>query len=814
MAPPTLKDNPKDVDAPKRSDGPEAGSELLHLVERSFAYNGTGLNKAFADAAANKKLVVVVTGGEKVPGTKEFILKQLPNYLNSDVLLVYLDVEKAKDETTLQGKLARKAGSDGPQLIVFGVKPDENKKPVIDEDSLVLLTPGNKEKYLKIVDLTKKDLRAPDQFDIPKGGKDASALGLPNVDLVDDKKLPDEEAQRKAMEGLAKLFLIQQKEKLEKREKELKAREAVRAAYGKFVYGESDEIYKKYPELKDFDEKKRIAWFREKFPLLDHAQFDASYKKAWDDATSRWNSFETNSKLGGEAGGRVFKQRDKQWKEFLELGGSDSAEGRKAYMVACDMAKDRAYPRFSRDDQKKYFELVDYAVDELIGVICDRCAPGAPNRDLASWMVTKFLAFDADKTYKRTKLYEAFRELAKPDKSGPAPLPPDIYRHTVHSILELNSRGVKDWSGTTIISLCLEDLKKFNNPDSAEVVDTVLGRSSDKWGKDVIRALTDLSSQLKRGVGDRWTEQVPQPFAKEKDRASDLKAALDKYLPKLAEGTRNTEASDEIVGAIARNYKFYVLNESHTESIAQLKRVFDCKDAPARIAAARVFLSSGLPEDNPDRKKAMETLVAVAVDKNSGARFREEAMDMLDDLVTSGKSVKIGEYKLSKEPEIGFVIEDGKRNWCTVNSSGDLVEHEFDTKIYEGRYIQVARILLEPDSIKVEYKKDSQVTSRTAKFEGDDLKEISWTEAGRFGPFVATRVKEEGRYTNKYKLTIPPTDKNSLPSNPIEITGTFELRRDGFFKFVGVDWVKGTDRILCQTQGVNDTAVRSYTNKP
>src|SRR5262249_53978891 len=137
--------------------------------------------------------------------------------------------------------------------------------------------------------------------------------------------------------------------------------------------------------------------------------------------------------------------------------------------------------------------------------------------------------------------------------------------------------------------------------------------------------------------------------------------------------------------------------------------------------------------------------------------------------------------------------------------------HKADSKILLSRYASIyARIILEENSIKVEYPEGSRITSRTATFDGDELKQITWTEAGRHGPYTATRKKERGKYVDKYVLSIPSTNRNELPTE-IEIEGKFELRRDGSFRYVGQDFTRNRARRLHQFQEINNSTVRQYT---
>jgi len=89
-----------------------------------------------------------------------------------------------------------------------------------------------------------------------------------------------------------------------------------------------------------------------------------------------------------------------------------------------------------------------------------------------------------------------------------------------------------------------------------------------------------------------------------------------------------------------------------------------------------------LPADNPDRLKAIKSLIDLTVDKNSGARFRQEAYTLLDDLMKEQPKLVVGDYKLTKEPDLGLVIEDKKRNWCTVSDDGKLEYHDHESTFY------------------------------------------------------------------------------------------------------------------------------------
>jgi hypothetical protein len=810
MAPPEVIEIPQKVPAPEKRE-----SDYDFVVDRTFRYTGGNLSSAFTDGAAQGKVLVFFTGSAKMPGIKGFLTKQVPAFLglpdSKDVLPVYIDLDKLKKDDPILMSLAKKADADSPQILIVNLKPGQDKKPVLDLDSLVTVTAGNQEKSAQLLQklalllkAAKQDIVPADKFDLPKA-EDKAAKVLPKVDLVDN-----EESERKAMEGLAKLFVIQQKQReADKAESQKKLTEARRAEVLR-VNREEDEIYRKYPCLKDLYEYKRMKWLNEKFPLINHAQWKTAYDAAWENARSVWNSRETNNRLSDAAVSKLYPERDKQWKDLLKLAGEDSPDGYKAYLVVDDIRKKNGYPRWSEDDIKRYSSLAERTVHECTEALGNRCAPGAPNRDLACWLVRRDLIHYPPKWDEGAKLYTAFKDLAKAGGKGDvAPLTKDQLRYAIEDIMSFNVfQG--DKGNSSIILACLDDLKTINNPDSLYTLDGTTNIIKVVEVPDWIKKpIYDLQAQLKRTVSDRWEEQVPEPFRKEKERAADLKAALDKYLPKLGDANKS-EISDEIVTAIARNYKFYKLTAANTDSIEQLRRALNCSDGASRIAAARVFLSSDLPDDHADRIKAKLTLIELTLDKSSGGRFRREAYALLDEVMPASGTTKIGEYALSKEDDLGLVIEDKKRNWYTVDDEGQLQFHDRVSSFYGFGYSDPARLVLEDNSIKAEYVKGSRVISRTGIFDGDHLKEMTWTETGRFGPFVATRKKEDGKYVDKYTLRIPPTTENGL-STDVEIEGKFLFRRDGLFKYTGEDWVNKSARRLNQVQGIRDTAVRQYT---
>jgi hypothetical protein len=803
MAPPEVIEIPPKVAAPEKKE-----SDYDFVVDRTFRYTGGNLTSAFTDGAAQGKMLVFFTGSAKMPGIQAFLTKQVPALLSlpdsKDVLPVYIDLDKLKKDDPILMSLAKKADADSPQILIVNLKPGRDKKPVLDLDSLVTVTGGNQEKSAQLLEklalllkAAKRDIVSSDKFDLPKA-EDKAAKVLPKVELVDN-----EEAERKAMEGLAKLFVIQQKEREAAKKKDLARQEAARAAEIKRYNGETHAIYKKYPHLEGFNEDKRSEWLDDNFPLINYAKFRAAFSKAYEDASSVWNDAKTNRRKIGEATDKVYRERDNQWNELLKLASKDTARGHKAYLVLCDIMKKRGYPKYSED------RLSDWCATECAEVIADRCAPGKPNRDLACWVLGNTLRFYGRNYKDADKLYKAFKDLAIPDEKGvPAPLTKDQMRFSIEHIFFLNaSRGEAGHFG--IMYDCIDDLKSFNNPDSLFMLDRVpQGKGVDG---SIKKKLSDLIAHLRRDVSDRWTEQVPEPFRKEKDRAADLKAALDKQLPNLADNVKST-ASDEIVTAIARNYKFYQHLSGKSDSIEQLKRVLTCKDAASRIAAARVFLSSDLPEDNADRIKATLSLIELTLDKASGGRFRQEAYTLLDGIVPDTGSTKIGDYKLAKEGDLGLVIEDKKRNWYTVTDDGDLERHNHVSYSTDGSFHEPGKLTLEENTIKAEYRKGSRVISRTGTFDGDDLKEMTWTEVGRFGPFIAKRKKEGGKYVDKYTVTIPSTSENGL-STDVEVEGKFSFRRDGSFRYSGQDWLKKTTGRINLAQEIGDLGVRQYTTR-
>ena len=105
----------------------------------------------------------------------------------------------------------------------------------------------------------------------------------------------------------------------------------------------------------------------------------------------------------------------------------------------------------------------------------------------------------------------------------------------------------------------------------------------------------------------------------------------------------------------------------------------------------------------------------------------------------------VGDYTLTKEQDLGLVLEDKQRNWYTVTSDGKLEYHDHESTFYNFNDNSSAKLVLSENSIRAEYRKGSKVRTRSATFDGDEIKEVTWTEEGRNGPFVATRKKEEGK---------------------------------------------------------------------
>jgi hypothetical protein len=788
----------------------DTGSDYQKLVDRTFEYTHTNLNSAINEAAAKNKVLVVLTGNAKMAGIKDFLmkgsaaLKRLP--ASKDAIFVYIDLDQVKKDSPLAAKLAKLGDADAPQALIINLKPGLDKKPVLDLDSVVTTSAANTAKFAKLLSVAKEDVVAPERFVLPKTeGKEEKTL--PRLELVNKTK-DDEEKERKAMEGLARLFQIQQKQREKDKAADKERRTKAREEDDRRRRNESKEIDKKYPHLKYFAHSsyEQLKWLDKEFPHINAAKFWKAYREAWSEPRSVWNSDATNNRLSGQAQSKLYREREEQWKEFLKLAGEDSEKGHKAYAVALGIMKNRGYPMVERD-AKRSWVLEEKYTKECAKVVADRCNPGKPNRDLAAYLVRYEVKYVMPKDRCNLDLYRAFKNLAKPDgKDKKAPLTSEQMRFSLEDILDWHVMRGKE-GDSIIVRACLDDLKTFNNPDTLDTLYDIT-RYSDYKTLDagIRRQVSELAAHLRRSVSDRWTDQVPEPYRKEKDRASDLKAALDKELPKLQRGL-DSEASDELVTAVARNYKFHKLKGNHTDSIKQLTRALECNDASVRVAAARVFVESDLPADHADRIKASKSLIELIINDKSGERYRKEAYAILDHSFTGTASQKIGDFKLSKEARIGLVIEDKKRNWYNVVDDGYLNFNRWESDD------DCSKVTLEENKTKVQYKWTTGVTSRTAVFDGDELKEISWTEEGRFGPFVATRLKEEGKYVDKYKLRIPPSTKNGLSTDRAEpIKGKFELSREGRFKYVGEDWITDSGRRLHQYQERN-RSMRQYTTK-
>src|SRR6516162_7547472 len=287
----------------KAAAGDQSGSYDT-LVERSFSYTNSGLTTAAVRAAVDGKLVVVLTGSSHMPGMTDFLTKQVPALqslsASKDVVFAYLDVDKVKDNDSLQAKLAKKAGKDSPQILILNVKPGEEKNPVLDLDSLVSMAPGNKEKFAKLLELAKKDIVKPGEFALPPVA-DTTSKVLPQVDIprpVGGSTAVDEAAERRAMEELAEIFKARQKAKEEQQAAEKKRRDEERDREIRRVNAEAGEIETKYPHLKGFNVPgARRAWLRDKFPLIDYEKYDEAYSAAYNKPRSIWNSGDTNERL-------------------------------------------------------------------------------------------------------------------------------------------------------------------------------------------------------------------------------------------------------------------------------------------------------------------------------------------------------------------------------------------------------------------------------------------------------------------------------------------------------------------------------------
>jgi hypothetical protein len=479
--------------------------------------------------------------------------------------------------------------------------------------------------------------------------------------------------------------------------------------------------------------------------------------------------------------------------------------------------------------------------DLMMRVLRDDAKPDRELRDVTAFFVRKNLKRIGLVMYDRTAmpLLDALKELKKPDKNG-APLNGDqvaiITRETLRSMLdfEKNAYSIKELPSRFVIAL-VNDLAQYKDMESAPLIKQLL-KSPDR---SVRIAAAQALSSLSTMPSEEWAfgVHVPDPRLTPETRAERVRKAL-------AGGDKDADKcvvdwglGEPVVEAIASAYKAPAgttfITDANDPGLKYLDKALDSEHLAVRFITAQVLAESDLDVDNPVRKKAIVTLADSLLSGGLGAKATKDAVAILDGSLPPGRSVRSEKYAIAKVKDFlpGLKLEipnihdcllvqdDGYfYSWLDDGSKTYVTPREVSFSVGDGTATLKRGIF----DVSAKYAGGGKVEWRSAELDGDAVIKMSWQAKGATGPYVAVRVKENGKYIDAYDLTIPGTDKNRL-THTVRIKGKFEMSREtGYFRYVGQDFTDvdesrhllHPERTIVQSQGIKDEGLKQYSNRP
>jgi hypothetical protein len=646
--------------------------------------------------------------------------------------------------------------------------------------------------------------------------QDASGTGkkhLPQFELVAYEKprvkaLIDDRDEEEAKEKLAKLVDEQSRKRRDDRYKADNARRDTSYAAERKQWNEKKTIEGKYkvgPYLANSDTHDR--WLRDRLPLLIYYNYNEDRRRAV-------------ARGGDEAGEIIDRDRGKQWQEFCKLAGIDKDEGHQARVLA-SMAVSSGGGRFrawaERDGRTRASNIQGTDTndgrrtwEELCArLLRDVSAPGSANRDLSAFCLRDALTSNPAGLLEGSwpPLLDGLNLLTKADKND-APLSSSDRAFTLRQVLKdlaepryINPKDVSPSFQLAVIS----QLSELGDLQSLPIYKKLAKNSP---FPDVRAAASRAASDLGPLPSQLWQDTVPDPRLTPESRAERVRKQLDtKYL-----SYGELDNGQSVVEEIASAYRFpkgqSAIEGKDDPGLKQLERALGSEYVSVRLMAAMVISMSKFDAAEPIRKKADETFLDAILDNNVGMKMTREAMALLDRSLGARREVALPAYALKKEN--GVLFAENKNGRYAWTEDGKIERLDKDGGIIDGD--TAANVTLSKDTIVCKYGANCIIKSRTAKLDGDALKEMRWTVSDGAGEreFVARRHQVEGRYVDKWTITVP--DPVSKLTKDIDVSGKFELTKAGDFTYVGDNWTSfGLGQTLYQSQKLRGKGVRQYT---
>lgn len=397
----------------------------------------------------------------------------------------------------------------------------------------------------------------------------------------------------------------------------------------------------KYPYLKDWGEGSCVAWLNEHFPLLNIDTFRERAQDAVNNATGfafrRFSLTETIEYEEWKKAAEVHDQRISDWKKLADLArgtGEQSDKARMALyyimtsnrvggMMGAQEGSTVHIKGYYRDDTTVYklynFDWQAFAAKALVQSAKTGCA----SRDLTAHIVEMGLGYTAGMRTSTagTHLLDAMKELAKPSTGSGEPANFNIAREKLARIyakaLELELKrpraDQREWYQAELV----RELKQLQHRMMFPVFQALSERSPFDGVK---RQAAQSLAEMRDSVSLMWNETIPDQTSDAVARATKLKAGL--------EDKKNAEKS---VQEIFNAYKGYDLSDAKDPGLPHLLVALNDNNDRVRLAAAKILMDSKLPNNNPVKTKAIQSLANLVV-TGTAFGYRKDAFAELSKL--------------------------------------------------------------------------------------------------------------------------------------------------------------------------------------
>ena len=617
-----------------------------------------------------------------------------------------------------------------------------------------------------------------------------------------------EKEELEAKQELAKLAEKHNAERGKTKETQKKKLDAFEEAEEKRQSSEFEALKRKYPYLKDFGWREEGQFVRDNFPLLNYSTYRARRAQARYDAKDWWYGYDCAECL--RAGNEVDSQREEQWKDLKRRAAKDSEDGNKCKLFLAHVMWSDGYPlRGGGVNSSGLKSGTDYGTSwqELATrTLVEFAEPGTGARDLTAYLLRTSLTAQLIKPKFQDSglvILNGIKRLADPDKgASEAPISKDSLRFIERQALIAEVRDEKKNRSDAFEQTLADDLRGYRDREAIYWLRLMHEWTPYQGAKDKLaQALSDIPERPK----ELWHEIIPNPLLSAEERSANLAKALETQSNRPSRVMDDCYIGEPVAEAIAVNYKMYNISDAKDPGLPHLKDCLEKGYLPVRLAAARVLADSDLPLDNPVKSKALEVAVTALLDRETGPAARQDALAIADLALRGRGSAELDKFIIAKEDD-GLVIYQ-KASRYVVSNDGN-VQYCFRPGKPECTG-SAGSINTADNTTTINYPSGSSITKRIATMDGDTLKQVSWYEAGKTRPTVATHKMVDGKYVNKWVIRIP-NEATGL-SDEVDVEGTFAVK-NGLFTYVGQDWRQqiGPRRTLHQYQAVNAKGVSDY----